>query len=790
MKKLFAILLLFCSILHGDGGNVFYLDVEDVYDTDKHMAAAAIQGLMNRTGPHVFLNTGRKHWVAGINSKFTDISPEDRLKYRGSDDYFKEYYSTTHEFTFEQVNNLDDLAECSQDVITGVVVYDPSSGPVDKLLAATIAGVCNAVPVTKDLLSESPFLAGLPVIENISRKFKNSFTAQQWAYDKYFSLCTKNSAFSKSKQSHHAMAVDLDLGISEKCFFFTLDYMKVRNPQEAALIDLIFSQLNLTSPVYGWGTSEKTMLARMAQHGVILICTDSPNLSFHKKVKPLHNTFTQRKLSPENIKLENKYYVSFISNEGDTLKYLGSLHRCTWLNPQRGSIPFNWGMSPWINDHYPALVELYYNQATENDYFVSIIGYGFYNPKHQKAWKLLCDLERQSNQRFGLRVGEMYSSYGCYDATSGFMDPHTAKWLVNRGCDGYVFDCSQGEYLKLTSTGQPVIGMNWKFFYWYHRFAGKGIEKTKAAVDYMKTVAESHSPPYFLPTYAGTPEQMYQFSELLTKDKRFKVVMLDEMIELARKAATKGLVSSDIKDSYYATLTEAKTNLPDNSKAVKAPQATILVDGKIDDWENIPDDVIKCQIHDQEEIDISANVRLAWDIENLYIMVQELPTDTVAAESVMEMEYETSEFENSDTLALWFDFDNNGTSLQKGDFTVFLGFSSIQKAGLYVCFINNNDLTSRHPKVIAQTSGRLSGRIIESAISWRELNSMLYKRFQPEKDLLDAVKPGFRFGCEPYLIDGEVPFDKNRSRGFFRNGSDTDRPNGFDEYSIDIVLSN
>jgi hypothetical protein len=405
------------SLGFADGGRVLYFDIEDAYNSHEHFAATVIQGLLNRDRPRAFLNTGKKHWCVGMHDGVTSIAEEDLEKYRGSDDYFVEYYSTRHKFVFEQVNTLDEFARQSADLIKGVVVYAPNE-PANYLLAATISSCCDAVPVTKETLKSSPFLAGLPVIEDLRGRFKDHFAAQLWAYGKYFGGCSKKAVF--SKKGGHSFSVDIDLGVAQKCYFFELDYMKSRSPQQVKLLDNILSQLEPASAVYGWGTSEKTMLARMAQHGVILMCTDSSNLSFHRQVKPLKNTFKlpERK----KLELEDKYYVTITGNEGDTLKQVASLQRSAWLNPQRGKVPFNWGMSPWINDHYPALAELYYDQATPEDHFASIIGYGFYNPKHQREMDLLCSLEKKSNKRFEMIGGDMYSSLGCSDATSGFLD--------------------------------------------------------------------------------------------------------------------------------------------------------------------------------------------------------------------------------------------------------------------------------------------------------------------------------------------------------------------------------
>jgi hypothetical protein len=69
----------------------------------------------------------------------------------------------------------------------------------------------------------------------------------------------------------------------------------------------------------------------------------------------------RRRFDPSAVKLENRCYVTFMVNEGDTLKWMGSVMGAgRWLEPGRGRLPINWGISPFINEYYPGLMEYYY----------------------------------------------------------------------------------------------------------------------------------------------------------------------------------------------------------------------------------------------------------------------------------------------------------------------------------------------------------------------------------------------------------------------------------------------
>jgi len=833
---------------------VWYLDVEKFYGSDRHAAACAAQGLANRTGPKVFLNTGDKHWVARFHDNATHLSKEVLEKYRGSDDVWKEYYANKHGFEFKEVETADELAKNVGDAIKGIIIYN-LGGPGEALVGWTMAGIYDAIPVTEAMLKDSPYLKSLPVLQDIRGRFKTDFQAQQWAFDNLMPRCTKKAVFSRPR------SIGIDLGVAQKTLFFNLDYMKVRNPEQAALIDKILGSLEPLSPVYGWGTSEKTMLNRMAQHGVFLQCTDSPNLSFHNVVKPLDYKFKHpRRMTAKDVKLENKYYVTYIGNEGDTLKQLASLQRGSWLNPERGKVPFNWGSCPWVYDNYPAIAEYYYDDMTENDAFCSVIGYAFYSAKYQVELDKLCEAERKSNRKYDISGGTMYSSHGCIPATNGIWDKLTDRWVTGRGCDGYIFECSQQPNLQFSSQNQPIIGMDWKFFYWWHRFDGNDIEeKTNKAVEYMKKLADQHEPPFFLPVYGGTPDWMYEFTNLLPKDK-FKVVLIDEMIAAAkvagqvhladdvlnlpgrkqgtvklavrniglqkeydgkvtvkapagwkvvpsvwdyspipvnskRETTFKVIAPSDCElGAYKIAFRDSRTGINDilrvnlleqrkpitkeSLAAVKiAKKKTIDVDGATCDWKEIGSDAI--------ELDMTNSK----DSNDTNLLIEELPGDDKIHESVMGQEFETSEFLNADAVAFWFDFDGDGLS-ENGDFTPYLGFSSQGKTDLYCCTLNDPVLVSTYPTVKIATSGKLGSRVIEAAVSWDELEYILKEKFKPVDGLLNAVKEGFTFGCEPYVIDGEVYLDKNYSYGMYRNGNHKGKPDGFDKDSIDIKLMN
>lgn len=73
----------------------------------------------------------------------------------------------------------------------------------------------------------------------------------------------------------------------------------------------------------------------------------------------------QRPASPPP--LETKVYLTFTFAEGDNVQYDQHRLRQIWDDPNRGTVPLNWSVSPLLVDLAPLIISHYLSTATPND---------------------------------------------------------------------------------------------------------------------------------------------------------------------------------------------------------------------------------------------------------------------------------------------------------------------------------------------------------------------------------------------------------------------------------------
>jgi hypothetical protein len=266
-------------------------------------------------------------------------------------------------------------------------------------------------------------------------------------------------------------------------------------------------------------------------------------------------------------------------------------------------------------------------------------------------------------------------------------------------------------------------------------------------------------------------------------------------------------------DIYYDDLRveEAAEHLSE-AKVYNADYGTITVDGNTADWADLVDsDVIDFDLAAVPEPNGNLHVqyRLAWDANFLYILVEEVPGDGVAAEAdqVGKMYGDLSLNDQLggdyyyDNLSLYFDFTNNhwpGAN-ESISLWLFLGLNSKEKTPLMMAWCNSdptNQMKHRAPAVAngaSATKGTLGNRITEAKVKWSDLDGIINSWRLPEGGLAAAVKPGYIFGCDPRLSDYELadiildPPTAERGVAWL-NGYMGGNPSGRDIYSTDVRL--
>ena len=225
---------------------------------------------------------------------------------------------------------------------------------------------------------------------------------------------------------------------------------------------------------------------------------------------------------------------------------------------------------------------------------------------------------------------------------------------------------------------------------------------------------------------------------------------------------------------------------PDHSVPVDAPRATPVIDGAPTDWARLKGSVLRLDTGGRGKL--TCDLRFAWDAVCLYVLAAERPSDATDGEARNPAHFEHSPWD-FDGVMLFLDIDNSGGRSPHSDFNVCLGFSSAGRRDLVTGRTNDPDggyLPSKRlvPGCHVATGGSRAAhnRVIEAAIPWRDIAGNCYYDLDGGGNLIDAARPGFRFGCEPLLLD-----DGWQKQSFI-GGAQHRRPSGSDANSRDIIL--
>jgi hypothetical protein len=505
------------------GDTVWVLDVSELPLTER-FAATCLQGLANRNLPNIFLQTVDAHWVSTFKHRMMDHSEEIQNRYRSTDDAWIDWYMQRYGLKFVELGSLEQLYAKNKAFVKGVILY---SGQGDSFpAAATIASVEDCLPVTAEMIEKYPLLKLLPVVVDITAISDDRTELYSWLLENYIPKTNSKTILSTIKSSD---VFDVDIAIANRATTYCLDYTP-GNDKQRELIGNILGHLEPNSTVLGWGKGgESNIVNLLSEHGHYLVCTDIPNLSFHKAIKTKKIPQSRKNKISKNLKLEDKYYICFVVNEGDTLKALaGMMCYGMWMLPERGNVPVGWGTSTWILENYPSIRDFYFTTAKPTDDFVSIIGYGYYNPNENKQFLSLAQREADIANRYGITAGSMWH---VNDMSKDSFD----KWLDARGCEDYIWESSNGFGTYFSPEGHSVTGTDWKLFYSFHRFKNiPGTNEEKTA-KFIKEAMAENKPPFFMPIYAGDPHYFGGIMENL-KDVSDKIefVSISDFVRLSK----------------------------------------------------------------------------------------------------------------------------------------------------------------------------------------------------------------------------------------------------------------
>ena len=322
------------------------------FSTDEQLMFAALQGIVNRSGPQIYLegeraDTTSATWLAD------GVVP------------LPIHTAQPYQLLARFVSSLK-----------GLVVWDPNLATDTQNVATTIAGLEDLLPVSPPLaaiLEAPPY--GLRVRVDLQ---KAHFTSRTQAYD--WALAQfgwpHTHALAWLGGDRHGLR---DLLVACRAFVF-----QASPETEASLVQRILAAYPAQTPVFGYpclddrvsATSgvpacEPAGVGEISRSGKFLIPTDlATNLTVHAAFPPSHQSpaWDDRARAPE----PTKTYVTFAISDGDNVGYNEEyLRSAQWRDPSHGSIPIGISISPWLGVYAPRLYAYYVETMTSNDALMS-----------------------------------------------------------------------------------------------------------------------------------------------------------------------------------------------------------------------------------------------------------------------------------------------------------------------------------------------------------------------------------------------------------------------------------
>lgn len=343
---------------------------------------ASLKGIVNRTKPRIFSYEGDAFaegpytWLQSLGLSYTEHSDKWGLiaKYRNE--------------------------------IAGLIVYDPAQ--IHTVNLATVLArnrrALIASPLLLSRLTAAPY--NLPVLLDLRGQFSSKLQVYQTLYNTYWPNLNHRLLIGLNPDVHKAALREYATALGTAVI-----WLDPNIAAESSLLNSFLSSMPAGSNYMGWWPEEAPGVQRASQYGIATIASDwCSNLTMHSGTS---RTVTVKPTPPKPV-LQNKIYVAFILSDGDNLQYVEHLMRKLWNNPDRGSVPIGWTLSPAMLDAMPGALNYFYQTATDNDNLISgPSGYGYVYPNsfpNQQRLNQFVAKTEDYNRRAGFRVTTIWNT--------------------------------------------------------------------------------------------------------------------------------------------------------------------------------------------------------------------------------------------------------------------------------------------------------------------------------------------------------------------------------------------
>jgi hypothetical protein len=392
---------------------------------DEAMAAASLQGIINRERPELYLlskkNPRPQYWL--------DVMSQSNRWLSGA--------------KLSSLASLDAVAKLAGKRLRGAVVWD-TNVPATINVATTVAGVKDGVVLSPEIAQKFIREWNLPVLADLRGKFTGKQTgsskndAYRWAIKEYLAqakcsahrLCLYEDAWTTRAHGDIGYVLTRDWAVKDRCFVFDLspwgDEKPADDPEQRTGLDLDTYKVILEETLHNT-RGKQTELAgffafskyahtsdHTSAHEPVptewetvwlispynvyqnTIASDCYNQSLHSHAP---RSSLKQRAAPKKLTLEKKSYICVLMADYDSATPLYDFLPKHWNDPKRGTLPLAWGVNPNLVETFPDIFEYLYSTASELDTFTAdASAAGYMNPNRVQPQYL--PLFIKHNQRF------------------------------------------------------------------------------------------------------------------------------------------------------------------------------------------------------------------------------------------------------------------------------------------------------------------------------------------------------------------------------------------------------
>lgn len=256
--------------------------------------------------------------------------------------------------------------------LDGLVVFDPAH-PESVNIVTMMAGIRDAAIAGPDTAAYLHAAYGLPVLFDYASSNWASLDAAG-AYDRalteLYPSCDANllAILPPDRLSLR------DYLIATRTFVFYQPQGVLASPGELASTRRILAAAPRGIPILGWFnsptlTEENAFIQLASRYGKSVVGSqDVPDLSVLTAYG--RNEVRAQPAPAATPPLENKTYIVVAVPDGDNLDFVDHRMRSLWAEPERGTFPIAWSLSPVLADLAPPYLDYFYGSATPDDRFV------------------------------------------------------------------------------------------------------------------------------------------------------------------------------------------------------------------------------------------------------------------------------------------------------------------------------------------------------------------------------------------------------------------------------------